>query len=101
MLYVLFYESADDVATKAPEHFPDHRARLDEFHARGELLMVGTFANPQEEGSMSVFASRAAAEEFAAGDPFVVNGVVRSWTLREWDEVLTPAPPQPLPATNR
>jgi uncharacterized protein YciI len=63
--------------------------------------MVGTFANPQEEGSMSVFASRDAAEELATGDPFVVNGVVRSWTLREWDEVLTPAAPQPLPAGHR
>jgi uncharacterized protein YciI len=89
--YVLFYESADDVLSKAPLHFEAHRARLDEFHARGELLMVGTFANPQEEGSMSIFTTRAAAEEFAEGDPFVLNGVVRSWQIREWDEVLAPA----------
>jgi len=33
---------------------------------------------------MSVFASREAAEECATGDSFVVNGVVRSWTLCEW-----------------
>jgi len=25
--YVLFYESADDVASKAPAHFPAHLAR--------------------------------------------------------------------------
>jgi uncharacterized protein YciI len=87
--YVLFYESADDVLSKAPEHFPAHRARLDEFHARSTLLMVGTFANPQEEGSMSIFTSREAAEDFAKGDPFVLNGVVRNWYIREWDEVLT------------
>jgi uncharacterized protein YciI len=85
---VLFYESADDVMSKAPEHFPAHSARLGEFHARGSLEMVGTFGNPQEEGSMSIFNSREAAEEFAAGDPFVLNGVVRNWYLREWDEVL-------------
>ena len=62
-----------------------------EFRERGELLMVGAFSNPQEEGSMSVFATRAGAEAFAEGDPFVRNGVVRGWTVREWDAEL-PAP---------
>jgi uncharacterized protein YciI len=85
--YVLLYESADDVLAKAPEHFPAHSARLDEFHARGDLLSVGTFGNPQEEGSMAIFASREAAEEFATEDPFVLNGVVRSWQVREWQVV--------------
>jgi uncharacterized protein YciI len=89
--YVLFYESAEDVLSKAPVHFAAHSARLDEFHARGELLMVGTFANPQEEGSMSIFTTREAAEEFVDGDPFVLNGVVRGWEIREWDEVLAAA----------
>ena len=50
--------------------------------------MIGTFANPQEEGSMAIFTSREAAEEFVRGDPFVVEGVVRSWEIREWNEVL-------------
>jgi uncharacterized protein len=88
--YVLFYESADDIASKAPEHFPAHSARLDEFHSQGTLLMVGTFGNPQEEGSMAVFTTREAAEEFATGDPFVLNGVVRTWYVCGWDEVLAP-----------
>ena len=88
MKYVLFYESAEDVRSKAPLHMPAHRARYEEFHARGSLLMLGTFANPQEEGSMAIFTSREAAEEFARGDPFVLNGVVRRWQLREWNEVL-------------
>jgi uncharacterized protein len=89
MKYVLFYESADEVARNAPLHFPAHKARLDEFHDRGSLLMVGTFGDPQTQGSMSVFTTREAAEEFARDDPFVVNGVVRAWEVREWNEVLT------------
>lgn len=90
MKYVMFYESADDVASKAPAHFPAHAARLDEFHKAGTLLMVGTFGDPQEEGSMSIFTTREAAEEFAKGDPFVLNGVVRNWYIREWNEALAP-----------
>jgi uncharacterized protein YciI len=99
MKYVLFYESADDVMAKAPAHFPAHRARLDAFRARGDLLMVGTFADPQKDGSMSVFRTREAAEEFVADDPFVLNGVVRAWRLLEWDEVLAePWAQPPAPA---
>jgi uncharacterized protein YciI len=65
---------------------PEHSARGKEFHERGVLLAYGPFGNPQEEGSMAVFSSREAAEEFARGDPFVLNGVVRGWKIREWDE---------------
>jgi uncharacterized protein YciI len=90
MKYVLFYESADDVAAKAPAHFPAHSARLDEFHARGDLLLVGTFADPQKDGSMSIFRTREAAEEFAREDPFVLNGVVRDWRVLDWNEILDP-----------
>jgi uncharacterized protein YciI len=39
---------------------------------------------------MAVFTSRTAAEEFAKGDPFVVNGFVRAWKIREWDEAFLP-----------
>jgi uncharacterized protein len=88
--YVLFYESADDVASKAPAHFPAHSARLEEFHANGRLLMVGTFADPQEQGSMAIFTTREAAEEFVKGDPFVLNGVVKGWKIWEWNEALAP-----------
>jgi len=85
--YVLLYTSADDVLSKAPAHFPAHRARLEEFHARGVLLAVGTFGNPQEQGSMGIFTSRDDAEEFARDDPFVVGGVVSAWEVRDWNEV--------------
>jgi uncharacterized protein YciI len=85
--YVLFNTSADDVLSKAPAHFPAHRARLEDFHARGTLLAVGTFGNPQDEGSMGIFTTREAAEEFAREDPFVLGGVVSAWEVREWNEV--------------
>jgi uncharacterized protein len=86
--YVLFYTSGRDVAANAGRHFAAHRARYLDFHARGLLLMVGPFENPHQEGAMSVFTSREAAEDFARDDPFVVNGVVSGWRVVEWNEVL-------------
>jgi len=49
--------------------------------------MIGTFSDL--EGSMAVFSSREAAEEFAHSDPFVLNGVVSSWRVREWNEAIS------------
>ena len=88
MKFVLFYESADDVQSTAPVHLPAHQALFQDFHERGLLLMLGTFGDPQAEGSMAVFSTREAAEQFAKDDPFVINGVVRNWYLREWNEIL-------------
>jgi len=39
---------------------------------------------------MAIFTSREAAEDFAAGDPFVLEGVVSRWYLREWRDALAP-----------
>ena len=89
MKYVVFYELADGAMALAREHFPAHRQRIDQFHQRGELLMVGTF-DDAPAGAMGVFTSRAAAEEFVADDPFVRNGVVVEPRVREWNEVLQP-----------
>jgi uncharacterized protein len=88
--YVVLYESADDIASRAPAHFPAHLARIEEFRARGAVLMIGAFGDPQAQGAMGVFTTREAAEEFVAGDPFVLNEVVRRWEIREWNEILAP-----------
>jgi len=87
MKAVMFYEIAPAGLPKARTYYTAHRARIDEFRTRGTLLMVGAFSN-SAEGAMGIFTTRAAAEEFIKGDPFVINGVVAKWTLRDWDEVL-------------
>ena len=90
MKSVLLYEPADNVAAKAPEHGAAHRARWREFHERGQLLLIGPFADVQADGAMGIFTTREAAEAFAEGDPFVTHGVVRSWRILEWNEALAP-----------
>jgi uncharacterized protein YciI len=85
--YVLNYETADGALPLARTLFPAHRTRADGFKASGVLLMIGTWADPSE-GAMAVFTTREAAEEFAREDPFVLQGVVKSWAIREWNEVM-------------
>jgi uncharacterized protein YciI len=83
MRIVSFYEMTPGALPKVMEHFPAHRARLEEFHARGLLIAAGPLGNPPE-GAMGIFTTREGAEEFIEGDPFVVNGLVSSWRLVEW-----------------
>lgn len=89
MKYVLRYESSPDVLTKAPVHGAAHREHWRSFLANGTLLMIGPFADPRE-GAMGIFTTREAAESFAADDPFVLNGVVERWYVREWLEAVVP-----------
>jgi uncharacterized protein YciI len=80
--YVVFYDSGD--LSLAAENFPAHRAWYGEFMARGVLLSLGPFTD--RAGSMAIFTTREAAEEFAAGDPFLRAGVVSGYHVREWHE---------------
>lgn len=86
--FVLAYFSGPDGRAKVPAVFPRHHEYTVAFRARrpGELLLTGPFAEPTEgqPGAMNVFTNRAAAEDFAAGDPFVAEGVVETWTIRTW-----------------
>jgi len=90
MKYVLRYTAVDGFLPLAQENFPAHSARAQEFAARGVLLMIGVLDEPMNGDAMAVFTTRSAAEEFVAGDPFVLNGVVAEWTVRPWNEALVP-----------
>ena len=89
MKYVVTYELAEGARALAMEHYTAHRARIDEFHRRGVLLLVGTFSD-EPVGAMGVFTTREAVDEFMAEDPFLEHGVVGRHRVREWDEVLQP-----------
>ena len=90
MKHLMTYRAVEDFLPLAQQNGPAHVARLQEFAARGVLLMAGPLDEPMNGDALAVFTTREAAEEFIAGDPFVVNGVVAAWSVRPWNEVLQP-----------
>lgn len=88
--YVVFLETAytsfEEAITKAPDLIAAHKARSTELHNQGAILMAGAFLDNGDGplSTMAVCASREAAEEFVRGDPFVLNGMVSKWHIREW-----------------
>lgn len=85
-LAVTFYQEVGPGGmAHALEVYPRHVAYIREFDASGDLLLIGTFADPAADGSMAVFRSREAAERFVARDPFVTEGVIAVWRILDWD----------------
>lgn len=65
--------------------YPRHKALVDAFKARGEVIGIGPFA---DRGNMGIFRTREAAEEFAKQDPFILEGLIRSFVIRDWNDTM-------------
>ena len=63
--------------------YPRHKAVVDTFVANGDLVGIGPFA---DLGNMAIFRSREAAEAFTKKDPFILEGLVRSFAIRDWND---------------
>ena len=55
MKIVSFYELAPGALAKLKDHFPAHRARLEDFHARGLLIAAGPLGNPGAALSKNIY----------------------------------------------
>ena len=98
MHYLLFYDVVDNYPERRAPFRAEHIALARQAAARGELILGGGLANPPD-GSVLLFrgSSPAAAEAFAAADPYVTNGIVTRWRVREWTTVVGPEAEAPLP----
>ena len=59
--------------------YPRHKAVVNGFIARGEVIGIGPFLN--KGGNMAIFRSREAAEAFVRLDPFILEGLIESYTF--------------------
>jgi uncharacterized protein YciI len=98
MHYLLIYDVVDDYVERRAPHRRQHVALAREAEARGDLVLAGAFANPAD-GAVLLFrgSSPAAAEGFAKADPYVLNGLVTRWRVREWTTVVGRDAEVPLP----
>jgi uncharacterized protein YciI len=95
--YLLFYDVVPDYLERRAEYRSAHLELARAAQARGELILGGALANPTD-GAVLLFEgeSPAAAEAFAAQDPYVTNGLVSEWRVREWTTVIGDAAAFPI-----
>jgi len=97
MHYMLFYDYVPDYLERRGSLREAHLKHAKPAVDRGELLLGGAFADPAD-GAMLLFrgSSPAVAQEFAKADPYVRNGLVTKWWVREWTTVVGEGAAQPV-----
>ncbi|MFI5209656.1 MAG: YciI-like protein [Gemmatimonadales bacterium] len=98
MHYLLFYDVVPDYAARRVPLRAEHLALGRASVARGELVLGGAYADPID-GAVLLFrgASPAVAADFARADPYVREGLVKRWWVREWTTVVGPGAEAPVP----
>jgi uncharacterized protein len=97
MHYLLFYEVTEDYVSRRTQFRELHLKKAWEASERGELVLAGALANPVD-GAVLLFRgdSPEVAEKFARTDPYVLNGAVKRWYVREWTTVVGEAATTPV-----
>lgn len=89
MLFAVIGRSAGKSREEIMAVYPRHKAFLDPFVARGEVVGIGPFTD-EGGGNMGLFRSRASAEAFARADPFLLEGMVKEYQIKDWgDQMLS------------
>jgi uncharacterized protein YciI len=60
---------------------------VDKFIAQGVVIGIGPFT---DRGNMAIFRTREAAEAFSKEDPFIFEGLVKSFIIKDRDDSLIP-----------
>jgi uncharacterized protein YciI len=89
MHYLLFYDLAPDYLDRRTQFRKEHLALAWEAADRGELILGGAVAEPVDTAVL-LFNTETAEpiERFVAADPYVKNGLVKSWRVRPWTTVV-------------
>jgi len=85
MKSVVIGESSGASMDTIMQVYPRHKAVVDSFIEKGEVIGIGPFA---DRGNMAIFKTREAAEEFVKQDPFILEGLVKSFVIRDWNDTL-------------
>ncbi|MCZ2805430.1 YciI-like protein [Modestobacter sp. VKM Ac-2983] len=88
MYLVLEYALADDYLERRAALREDHLGLVRAAHERGEVLLAGALPDPYDRALLVWTAPREVVERFVAADPYVVQGLVTGWTVREWAVVV-------------
>jgi uncharacterized protein YciI len=94
------YELAPDYLERRGQFRNEHLKLAWEAQARGEMVLAGALGDPADTAVLLFSGeSPAAAERFAAADPYVTQGLVTGYRVRQWntvvgDDAFTPVKPE-------
>lgn len=100
--FLLTYDLAPDYLDRRGAFREEHLRLAWQAQESGALVLGGA-TDPAEQAILLFQGESAgAAEDFARNDPYVANGIVRDWRVREWKTVvgeIAASPVRPAGAT--
>ena len=97
--FALLYDVVDDFVARRVPFRAEHLRLAGEAHDRGDIVLAGALVEPTDT-ALIIFhcADKSVAEDFARRDPYVVNGLVKKWTVRPWTVVIGQTPGNASPS---
>jgi len=83
--WLLQYTYTDNVLEKRVPHRPDHLKLAGEFKKAGKMVMGGALGDLT--GATVIFLNKEDADDFVSQDPYVKNGIVTDYVVKEWSVV--------------
>jgi uncharacterized protein YciI len=97
MHYLLIYELVPDYVNRRAPLRAAHLRHAWASNGRGEMVLGGVLADPVDRAVIMFQGdSPDAARRFAEQDPYVLNGLVTRWEVRQWVTVAGDAPATPV-----
>ena len=87
MKYVVLGEGAGAATDAIMKVYPRHKEFADALIAQGLVIGIGPSTGG---GNLGIFKTKEAAEKFANEDPFKLEGLVKSYVVREWNDSIIP-----------
>lgn len=89
MYYILLYEVVEDYVKKRAPFREEHLRLANEAAEKGQLLLGGAYDNPVDGAALVFKADNSSiVEEFVKSDPYVKNGLITKWKVRNWSVVV-------------
>jgi uncharacterized protein YciI len=97
MHYLMIYDLSDDYLERRGEFRAEHLQRAWDAHQRGELVIAGAMSDPADMSALFFSVPSAdVVRDFAENDPYVKNGLVTKYHVRQWNTVVGQTAFQPI-----
>ena len=86
--YILDYTTSDNYLEERGNYRKEHLNHATEYFNEGYLLLGGAIDAANEAVLVFKADSEKIVEAFAKNDPYVKNGLIKSWSVKKWNVVI-------------
>ena len=85
--FALEYDTTEDFLERRLPFRQAHLAQIDQAYADQRIVLAGAL---KPSGALLIFRTDTASEveQFVQKDPYFINGLVKTWRIREWAVVV-------------